>query len=230
MKENNLETNEKTWDSIAESFDKTRKKPWKECIEYINQFDNNFIVADIGCGNGRHLIPCSKQCKNVVGLDISQNLLNIVNKKIIDNKIENINLVHANMINIPLKNNSFDSVICIASIHNIKGRAQRIQSLKEIYRILKKNTTALISVWSRWQDRYFMHHVKSIFTHKGEFGDINVYWKQNNLNVPRFYHLYSKQELIKDVIDANFKIEEITSVKLHSKFFADNFFVKVRKE
>jgi alkylated DNA repair protein alkB family protein 8 len=225
-----MKTAEQTWDAIAKSFDITRRKPWIQCIEFINKLSKNDIVADIGCGNGRHLIPCAKHCKKVIGLDISQNLLNIVKKKIIDEPIKNVSLIHANMIKIPIKENSIDSVICIASIHNVKGRNQRIQSIKEIYRIIKNNGTALISVWSRWQDKYRMYFFKKLFTHKGEFGDIDIYWRQNNLNIPRFYHLYSKSEFQKDIIQANFEIEEIMSVKLQSTHFVDNFFAKVRKE
>ncbi len=230
MIDNHMKTAEQTWDAIAESFDVTRRKPWIQCIEFINKLSKNYTVADIGCGNGRHLIPCAKHCNKIIGIDISQNLLNIVKKKIIDERIKNVSLIHANMVKIPIKENSIDSVICIASIHNIKGHTQRIQSIKEIYRILKNNGTALISVWSRWQDNYRMYFLKRIFTHKGEFGDIDIYWKQNNLNIPRFYHLYSKREFIKDLNQANFEIEEIMSVKLKSTHSADNFFAKVRKE
>lgn len=230
MEKNQTDTNEQTWDAIAESFDKTRKKPWKTTIDYINSIPKNTTVLDIGCGNGRHLVPCTRQCKHVIGLDISKNLLKIVDKKIKENKITNATLVHGNMICLPIGNNSIDSVLCIASIHNVKGRQNRILVLKEIYRILKKNSTAFISVWSRWQDRFLIHHLKKIFTHDGEFGDIDIYWKQNKLNVARFYHLYSKRELIKDLRITNFSIEEIIGVKHHSKWFADNYFVKVRKE
>jgi alkylated DNA repair protein alkB family protein 8 len=230
MLDNNMKTAEETWDAIAESFDVTRKKPWNQCIEFINNISKNDIVADIGCGNGRHLIPCARKCSKIIGIDISRNLLNIVKKKLLDENINNVSLFHANMVELPIKKNSIDSVICIASIHNVKGRFQRIQSIKEIFRILRKNGTALISVWSKWQDKYRIYFLKKLFTHKGEFGDINIYWRQNNLNIPRFYHLYSKREFLKDLTEANFVIDEIVNVKIHSTHSADNFFAKVRKE
>jgi len=230
MIDKNMNKEEETWDVIAESFDITRRKPWNQCIEFIKNLSNNYIVADIGCGNGRHLLPCAKHCKKVIGIDISQNFLNIVKKKIIYESIKNISLIHANMVKIPIKDNSIDSFICIASLHNIKGRPQRIQSIKELFRILKNNRTALISVWSRWQDKYRIYFLKKLFNYKGEFGDIDIYWRQNNLDIPRFYHLYSKREFIKDLNQANFEIEEIMCVKLHSTHYPDNFFAKVRKE
>ena len=35
MNVNEFLNNEKNWNSIAKSFDKTRKKPWKICIDFI---------------------------------------------------------------------------------------------------------------------------------------------------------------------------------------------------
>ena len=74
-----------TWNAIAKSFDSTRCKPWKECIDFINILPKKIIIIDIGCGNGRHLIPCAKRCKKVIGLDVSDELLKIVRKKLTEN-------------------------------------------------------------------------------------------------------------------------------------------------
>jgi ubiquinone/menaquinone biosynthesis C-methylase UbiE len=165
-----------------------------------------------------------------VGVDISQNLLKIVKNKIQKIGINNVSLIHADMIRLPIEDYSFDSILCIASIHNIKSRNQRILALKEIYRILNKKGTALISVWSRWQDKYRIYFLKRIFNSKDEFGDIEIYWKQDNLNVPRFYHLYSQRELKNDLLHAGFKINKIWGVKLKSNKYPDNFFAIVEKE
>jgi len=222
--------NEQTWDAIAESFDKTRQKPWDQCIDFIKRLPEEYTVVDIGCGNGRHLFPCAKQCERTIGVDISRKLLRIVKNKIRKEQLNKIVLIHSDMINIPIKDESVDAVMCIASIHNIKGKYQRIQSLNEVFRILKKNGIALISVWSRWQDRYRMHFLKQLIKREKEFGDIDIYWRQNKLNIPRFYHLYSKGEFLNDLTKASFKIQQIQSVKLHSKLTADNYFAEVKKE
>jgi len=231
MPNNNIKTAEKTWDIIAKSFDITRRKPWKQCIEFINELSESDIVADLGCGNGRHLILCAKRCKNVTGLDISQNLLRITQKKIKEKSLGNVVLVHGNLVELPLKDNSLDAILYIASLHNIKGRENRINSLKEINRILKNDGTALISVWSRWQDRYRKYFLKQFFIKKdqNEFGDIDIYWRQHNLNIPRFYHLYSKREFVNDLNQAGLKLEKNWGTKLHSKISADNYFAIVKK-
>ena len=83
-------TSEETWNAIAQSFDATRRKPWEQCVKFISNLPKKSTVIDLGCGNGRHLIPCAEQCKKTVGIDISKNLLNIVKKKIKEKKLKNV--------------------------------------------------------------------------------------------------------------------------------------------
>jgi len=231
MIKNNKESSEETWNTIAQSFDRTRRKPWKQCIDFINTLTKTNIVLDLGSGNGRHLIPLAKHCKKAVAVDISRELLQITQHKVTENNLNNVVLLHSDVVNIPVKNNSVDALLFIASLHNIKGKENRIQSLKEIRRILKNNGKALISVWSRWQDKYRRQFFKKWLKQNngGEFGDINIYWKQHGLNIPRFYHLYSKREFISDLKKADLEILEIQDVKLHSKKHPDNYFAIVTK-
>jgi len=221
---------EDTWNSIAHSFDSTRRKPWAECIDFIKTLPKDSLVADVACGNGRHLIPCAKHCKQVIGVDVSKELLKITQNKL--NELNNVELIHSDAVNIPLKENSADAVLFIAALHNIAQRYRRIKSLKEINRILKPNGEAIISVWSRWQDKFRRQFFKKWFTQigKSEFGDIDIYWRQHGLDIPRFYHLYSKKEFVSDIHQAGLEIVEIRGVKLQSKKYPDNFFAVVKKE
>ena len=220
---------EETWDAIAESFDTTRQKPWNICLDFIRSLKNTDVVADIGCGNGRHLLPCAESCSHAVGVDISRNLLSIVQKKLHNKNIVNISLIHADVVQLPIAENSFDAVLFIASLHNIQGKEHRRRAVQEVTRVLKPNGVALISVWSRWQDMYWRHFMKQFIVRTREFGDINLFWRQHNLNVPRFYHLYSKGEFLRELRGARFYIQSLQSMKIHSKRFADNYFAVVEK-
>ncbi len=227
MAENHFENSEKTWDKIAQSFDNTRKNPWQNVIDFINELSSTDLVADIGCGNGRHLILCVEKCKTVIGVDISRNLLKITQKKI-KGKKQNALFIHGNLINIPIKKDIFNAVLYIAALHNIKGRNNRIQSLIEVKRILKNNGKALISVWSREQEK-FRERLTKLSSNDDELGDIQIYWKQNKLDVPRFYHLYTKEEFIEDIKQSGLEIEQIIEAKIQSKKFTDNYFAIIRK-
>jgi len=232
MSNNYARKSEKTWDAIAQSFDVTRQKPWNQCIDFIDTLSKNDLIADVCCGNGRHLIPCAMYCRKAIGIDISRQLLCIVQKKIDGKNLNNVDLLHSDVVNIPLKNNTADAVLYIASLHNIEGKERRIQSLRELGRILNNNGKALISVWSRWQDKYRKQFFKKWFTEIGqnEFGDINIYWRQHGLDIPRFYHLYSKRELLSDIRMADLEIVDVQDVKLHSEKHPDNYFAVVKKK
>jgi tRNA (uracil-5-)-methyltransferase TRM9 len=228
MKKEYISESEKTWDSIAKSFDKTRRKPWLECLDFIENIPCNSVVLDLACGNGRHLIPCAKKYKKVVGIDISSKLLEIAQDKIIKEKLTNTSFIHSVAEYIPLKDSSIDAVLYIAALHNIPKKENRIKSLKETRRILKKDGKALISVWSRYADKFrktFQN--KSFNSKKTEFGDKHIYWRQDGLDVPRFYHLYGKKEFVEDLEEAGFKIIKVKNVKIKSNKYNDNYFAVV---
>ncbi|DAC72286.1 MAG TPA: class I SAM-dependent methyltransferase [Thermoplasmata archaeon] len=222
-------TAQQTWDAIADSFDTTRQKPWKYCLDFICSLKKTDLVVDIGCGNGRHLLPCAAYCSHVVGVDISPKLLRIIQKKLQSTTLSNVSLVHADAVQMPFADNQLDAILFIASLHNIQGKQNRNTALKEIARVLKPNGVALISVWSRWQERYYKYFLKQLIVDPGGFGDINVYWRQHNLNIPRFYHLYSKGEFLRELKGAGFRISNVRPLKIHAKRFPDNYFAVVQK-
>lgn len=218
----------KEWGIIAKSFDKTRKYPWKECIEFIDE--NRGKGIDIGCGNGRHLVYMAEKCDFAVGLDSSLEMIEISKRK--TEGMDNVVLVCGNACSLPFKENFFDFAIFVASLHNIKGRKNRIVALKELMRVLKKNGRAIISVWAKWQDRWKKYFLKDFFYffHGREHGDIYVPWKKNGLDIKRFYHLYSLREFRKDIKESGLKIERLWSVKKASIKNPDNHFAIVFKD
>ena len=222
-------TAQNTWDAIAESFDTTRQKPWSYCLDFINSLRQNDVVADLGCGNGRHLFPCAIHCSHVFGVDISQRFLHIIDRKLQQTTHENISLIHGDVVELPFADLTLDAVLFIAALHNIQGREHRRAALREVARVLKPQGTALISVWSRWQDKFYRYFLKEFFIRNREFGDIDIFWRQHKLNIPRFYHLYSRSEFLQELQEAGLKIQHIESVRIHSKRFPDNYFAVVKK-
>jgi len=214
-----------TWNRIAESFNHTRQQTWDFCNDFINTYTADKICADLGCGNGRHLLPLAKHAKKTIGFDISHNLLTITEKMLKQHQIKNTELVQGDLVHLPFKSNIFDNIIYIAALHNIKHKENRMQSLNEVNRVLKPGGQALISVWNRDQDRF----KQKPYQKNGEPGDILIYWRQHNLNIPRFYHLYQKHELKDELKQANFTIQTLDGVSITSKKEFDNFYAIVEK-
>jgi tRNA (uracil-5-)-methyltransferase TRM9 len=218
------------WDAIAESFDLTRKKPWPLVIDFLTHISQTDIIIDLGCGNGRHLLPAAKHCSQAVGVDFSRKLLTLTEGKVRQQHIQNVYLIQADLTVLPFCTETVDTILFIASLHNIKRRKNRIKALQEVSRILKPDGRALITVWSRWQDVYRWHFLKQLFRHQGEYGDIEINWTQHRLNVPRFYHLYSKGELQTDLETADLSVESIKKVSLGHRSSPDNYAAVVKKK
>jgi len=223
-------SNKDIWDSIASSFDTTRKKPWHQIQKFLRDMEPNSVLIDIGCGNGRHLVEAIDKNTIVIGLDISRNLLTISRGNIPLEKRKKLHLIQGTATHLPLNNNSCDLALYIATLHTIRTRKERMQSLFDLYRILKPGNMALISVWAREQDRFKDHFKKDErATTNLEKGDIIIYWRQHKLNIPRFYHLYTKEEFTEDIQETGFQIIDLEDAKLTSNDSVDNYFATVRK-
>ncbi|MFW5927710.1 MAG: class I SAM-dependent methyltransferase [Thermoplasmatota archaeon] len=186
-----------TFDSIAEHFDKTRNRPWKEVKEFLENTSGKTI--DIGCGNGRHSKVALEKDHDVTCLDASMELLRIARKKLKGRP----DLVRSGIKNMPFKKGSFDNSIYIAAIHHLQEG--RVQSLKETRRILKPSGNMIVSSWAREQDRWDLEEDEQ---------DVIVPWtREDGEIIDRFYHLYRLEELRDDVKKAGFRIIEF----FHSK-------------
>lgn len=54
---------------------------------YLSQIPSaDSTILEIGCGTGRVTIPLSQKCKAILGIDISKSMIDIFNKKLIENR------------------------------------------------------------------------------------------------------------------------------------------------
>lgn len=177
---------EQSYDIIAKFFKVTRVFRWKWTDNFIDKLLNYNNILDIGSGNGRN---STYKNHNIICFDISKEQLKM-------NNIKNNNSIHANMINIPFKNNTFDIILCIASFHHLQTLNERHNCLKEMKRILVNKGKILMSVWSIKQPK----KTKRIFYN---FGDNIVNWNTNKKDsngnfiiIPRYYYIFNLNEII----------------------------------
>ncbi len=219
LKNNKKPTQEEVWDNINELWVAYKRKPFF-CVEDFLK-DKKGKVIDLGCGSGRNMIASSDL--QYYGVDFSEEQIKSAEKITSGEKINSrffkssADKLDKNI----FKNEMFDYGLFIATLHCIEGEKERVDALKEFYRVLKFGAEGLISVWNSFDERFdaVNHH-----------GDIYMSWKKDGIEHMRFYYLFSKDEFLKLVRNTGFKIIEIYEHDgINERFSEKNWIVKVKK-
>ena len=124
----------KDWDKEASRFGK-----YAVCGGYNNELlsklklDKEDTVLDLGCGEGSITIPISKQVKSVTGVDLSENMLELLNENAQKENINNIKTVQGDLSNITINDvGAHDIVIASRSINRVLNIQELIANLNEI--------------------------------------------------------------------------------------------------
>lgn len=199
--------NKTVYDKIAKSFDKTRQFVWDDLKPLAKYAKNGDRVLDAGCGTGRlyHLFLDLQQIE-YVGVDQSKEQIKIAKKK-----FPRLKFVAAEMTKLPFKNNSFDVVFCVAAFHHLPKEKNRLEALKEMKRVLKKDGVVVMTNWnlhSDWAKKKFLNP-KSGWKDVGD-GNIIIPWKDKDEKVlgNRFYHAFTLNELRGLFEKTGFKIKK----------------------
>lgn len=217
------------WETLAQSFDQTRTKPWETVGSFLSELPPSSRVLDAGCGNGRHSLLIPKAGHDVVGLDVSRKLLGIARAKVASPKA---GWVEGAIEALPFKESSFDAVTALAVLHHVRGHRERVAVLREFVRVLRPGGRVLVSVWARDQPRFGpgKDPVAPADGRPVEVGDAHVRWTQHGLDVPRYIHLFTWTEWRHELDAAHATIERIWPEAIMTKEEPDNFFAVLRRK
>jgi len=110
-------------------YDKFINDYWK------GQMWTNFTVLDLGCGIGRITENMADDFREVIGIDISGEMIKQARKRLIDN--DNVSFIETDGKNIPLGESFIDFVFSYLVFQHIKDRKMVEKNFKEVYRVLK---------------------------------------------------------------------------------------------
>ena len=137
---------------------------WKKEIVMIAKEDNPKVILDIATGTGDIAINLSKlKDSQIIGVDISEKMLDVAGDKIRKMNITNITLELSKAEKLKYKNNFFDLISIGYGVRNFEDL---INGLKESYRVLKKNGKLIIletSVPSNFLIKYLYLIFTSIY-------------------------------------------------------------------
>ncbi len=177
-------------------------------------------LLNVGCGHGADFLPFRSNL-DLYGMDISAEMLKFARKYA--NKFKfSVNLAQADARCLPYPDKSFDWAIAIATYHHLKGEKERLAALVELRRVLKPGSEAFITVWNRWQPKFWF---------KGR--EIQVPWRVKDEILYRYYYLFTYSELERLATRAGFRILESSPERAYRfpvKLFSRNICLLVKKE
>ena len=142
---------------VARTFLSTRP------ISLLQDYDfNGKYILDMGCGDGRHISFFKQLGFNVVGTEISDKKISLLQKKFPECKI-----LYSKSNSLKIKTAIFDYVAAINSIYYLESNSSKIEdNIKELSRVLKKGGIGLISFIGH---EHFICDDKSIEIKSGVF-------------------------------------------------------------
>jgi len=156
----------KDYDSLNHIMSLSIDKIWRrKAIKKIKDAGEAPHVLDVACGTGDFSIAIAKAVKKgeVIGVDISKEMLEVMRQKVLKNKLESIisqEVGDGEALRFP--EGSFDRVVNAFGIRNFENREK---GLREALRVLKPGGRLVILELSRPQnkiirwfyDLYFLH-------------------------------------------------------------------------
>lgn len=194
-----LNKTKEDYNLIGEDFSRTRQNIWEE-IRFLFNVKDNERVLDLGCGNGRYyeLLKDSRY----IGVDNSEKLIDIARKR-----FPRADFRVSEAFNLEFQDNYFDKIYSIAVLHHIPSKELRTRFLEEAKRVLKEKGIIVITVWKFHKYSLLLKYtlLKIIGKSKLDFKDIFESWSDVT---ERYYHWFSKRELVKLMKDSGFEVKE----------------------
>ena len=141
------------FDSIAPDYDRLNHilslgadRSWrKRSVNAVACPDRTRRFLDLACGTGDYSLALARAMhpdSRITGVDISQGMLEIMKRKVLENNLEDkITVINADAASLPFPDSSFNCVTIAFGIRNFQDRGA---ALREILRVLDKGGQLVI--------------------------------------------------------------------------------------
>lgn len=125
------------YDSMNSIISFQRHKAWRKDVMKEMKVSKGSTALDVCCGTGDWSFSLSKEIGStgkVIGLDFSENMLSVAEAKRKESRIDNLEFIHGNAMELPFDDNSFDYVTIGFGLRNVPDY---LIVLKELLRVVK---------------------------------------------------------------------------------------------
>lgn len=194
------------YDRIGADFARTRTSPWTEVVDFVSAAGRVGRAADLGCGNGRHLPQLQAAADSVLAIDVSRALLRIGRE---ERDGGDVDWLQGDALRLPLRADSVDLVLYIATIHHLPTGEDRVASLDEVARVMAPGALGLVSAWSVSHERF----------DETAGHDRWVPWTlPSGERLDRFYHIFDREEFEAEV--AGSRMDTVRAYESHGNCYA----------
>jgi tRNA (uracil-5-)-methyltransferase TRM9 len=208
------------FDQIASGWYNFRHRSiFRSELETLAQKWQRGRLLNVGCAHGPDFLPFRNGFE-LHGVDFSSGMLQLAQKYARKFKLD-FKLAEADARSLPYADSSFDWAIAVATYHHIEDKEERLEAFKELYRVLKPGSEAFITVWNRWQPRFWLKTKNTL-----------VPWRSKNKTLYRYYYLFSYRELEEMTRKAGFEVMKSFPESRYTfplKTFSRNVCILVRK-
>jgi SAM-dependent methyltransferase len=183
-------------------------------------FDRPGRLIDLGCGTGRLLIPFARRGYWVLGVDLSQPMLDVAGEKAKAAGV-NVHRLKANLVELgALRDHAFDYAACLFStLGMIAGVEARSRAVAHVHRLLRPGGRFVLHVHNRWFNvwdpqarRWLARDLLRSPTGRAQAGDRLMPVHQGIAGLT--LHLFTRREIIRLLRDAGFRIQEVRPLGL----------------
>ncbi len=127
---------EKMWNQLAKNWDTPGVSLGENDLKIIERtkkyLDASSVVLDYGCATGSIALEIASMAKDVHGIDISANMVEIAKRKADERGIKNIAFTKATIFDESLKEGTFDLILSLSILHLVEDSAQVVDRVNQL--------------------------------------------------------------------------------------------------
>ena len=131
---------------------KIRKQTVEMCKERKGE------LLEMGCGEGLFLERIAKLAPqlDILGIDSSNEILNKARRRIEGANLSNVKVRLGEAQNLPLDNDSFDTVVCLNMLYNLPSKEEVLETIKEMARVCKPEGRIIFDIRNKLNPETFL--------------------------------------------------------------------------